>query len=215
MIEEMAPLLAVVQNKNLQAVYKQRLLDLFGSDARLMERDLNKKIKGLYKVGSSTIKPAQKPEETPSFSLAKALESERLLLVLCLESEEFLKQFINIKVLSSIKTVGMANIFKKIVEHYRHKALGFDKLIHLVMNEVSDTNLIFKDSYPIFNNTGEENQKKIFQDCVSFLRKEKKYSEASELVAEIKMGHKEDIHHLEKVFQLTKQRLQQEDKPKA
>ena len=215
LIEEMAPFLAVVQNKALQVLYKQRLLDLFGSDGRIMESLLQERIKALSKTGSTVSRPIQKNEVISAFSLASALEPERLLLVLCLDKEEFLKQFIELKVHSYIKTSGMANLFKKIEEYYGQNPLDFDKLIHLVMNKVSDTNLIFKDSYPIFKGIDFDNQKQIFEDCLNFLKKKEKYSEANELVVEIKMGNKEDIHQLEKVFQLTKQRLRQGDKPKA
>ena len=215
LIEEIAPFLAVVQNKTLKGVYRQRLLDLFGSDARLVEKTLNEKLKNFSKKTYVSQKISPQPESSPVFSLAEALESERLLLVLCLESKDLLKQFMDLNMTSFLKTKGMLKIFNKIEEYYRQNPDSFDRFIHLIMNEVSDPRLIFKASYPIFNEVWQENQKKIFQDCVDFLKNRKKHNEASELLAEMKMDPKEDMHNLEKVFQLTKQRLTPEDKPKT
>ena len=216
LIEAIAPLLAQVQNKTLRVIYKQRFLDIFGSDGRLIEQALDKRIKKLYQKPSVIQQNDSQPKPPSIFSLSKALESERLLLVLCLESENYLKQFLALDVMSFLKTREILEIFNKIKEFYRQTPKDFDKLVHLIMNEVSDPRLIFKVSYPIFNDVSQENQKKIFQDCVNFLKNRQKHSEASELLAEMKMEQKkEDVYNLEKVFQLTKQRLKQGDKPKA
>ena len=215
LIEEMAPLLAMVQNNTLKAVYKQRVLDLFGSDARHMEKTLNEKIRNFSKKPFIVQKISSKPNSLPAFSPAEALESERLLLVLCLESEDFLKRFLTLDMISLLQTQGMLKIFNKIGKYYRQNPNDFGKLTHLIMNEVSDPRFIFKASYPIFSETSWESQEKIFQDCVDFLKKKQKYFEASEELAEMKMDSKENMHGLEKVFQLTKQRLNQGDKPKA
>ncbi len=209
LIQKMVPLLAAVKNKTLYAVYRQRLLDIFGSDAKLMEKSLNKSMKNFFNKGVTEEKTASKPISPAVFSLTKALEAERLILILCLESEGFLKQFIDLDVISFLKTQGIIKIFNKIEEYYRQTPKNFDRFIHLVINEVSDSHLIFKSYYPILNDVGLENQEKIFRDCVNYLKNKQKHSTASELIAEIKMGHEEDMHHLEKVFQLTKQRLKQ------
>ena len=91
-----------------------------------------------------------------------------MLLVLCLESEDYLKRFLALDMMSFLKTREILDIFSKIKEFYGQNPKNFDKLMHLIMNEVSDPRLIFKVSYPIFNNASLENQKKIFQDCVDF-----------------------------------------------
>ena len=216
LIEEIAPLLAPIPNTTLRAIYKQRFLDLFGSDAGFVEKSLDKKIKNPYQKPLAVQQNNFQPKPPSALSLAKASESERLLLVLCLESEDYLRRFLALDMMSVLKTGEILEIFNKIKEFYRQNPKGFDKLIHLIMNEVSDPHLIFKVSYPIFNNASQENQKKIFQDCVHFLKNRKKHSEASELLAEMKMEQKkEDMYSLEKVFQLTKQRLKQGDKPKV
>lgn len=215
LVEEMAPILSVVQNQTLQVIYKQRLLDLFGSDAGLMGKILTEKLKKTRAPHSVEQRIQEKVLEE-AFSLRNTMESERLLLVLCLESEELLKHFLEFNALSFVKTPGIVKIFEEMIEHYRQKPKAFDTLIHLVMNKISDTDLIFKASYPIFNNTNEEDQKRVFLDCISFLKKKEQYSVANELIAKTKMdSNKEDIHHLEKIFQLTKQRLQQGSKPKS
>lgn len=214
LIDEMSPLLSSVQSESLQTIYKQRLMGLFGDDARLLEKTLNKKIQSLKKKSPATPTASIQPEPPQVFSLASALKSERLILVLCLESEDFLKRFFEISGISLLKTQGIIKIFEKIKKEYEPDKSIFDKLIHLIVNEIADPHLIFKASYPIFNSVGLESQKQIFQDCINFLQKKQKSSEASVLLTEMKINPKEELHNLEKVFQLTKQRLKQGEKPK-
>ena len=227
LIEEMAPLLAKTQNTAFRDTYRQRLLDLFGSDARLMSAELNKKMKILSKtpLNPAPMEEASRLKKTPTksnsalpqeeaLSLSKTLEAERILLILCLESEAFLKEFLEGGFLSLLKTSGIIKIFNKIEKQYRQCPHHFDKLIHLIMNEISDPSLIFKANYPILKSAPKENQRQIFQDCLNFLRKRQKRSSASVLIAEMKMDHKEDMRRMEKVFQLTKQRLKQADNQK-
>ena len=214
-ISQIKPLLDSVQNKNLKMIYKQRILDLFGSDSVFIEKILDKKPEKIKFDSRKEVKYDDKTPKTQGFSIAQALESERFLLVLCLDSESLLNEFINKNDISVINTPGIFWLFKKIEEHYRQKQVDFDNLVHLILDDISDKSLIFKASYPIFRNIGPEDEKKIFQDCLNVLRKKKQYSTASELVAEIKMDYKEDAHRLEKVFQLTKQRLQKGVKPKT
>ncbi len=289
LIEAMAPLLAQTQNKTLRAVYKQRVLDLFGRDSKLLEKALDENIRKFSRkaltvpagssspvsvgsssvpagssspvsvgsssvpagssspvsvgsssvpagssspvsVGSSSVPagssspvpagsssvPAvsSSPQPAPAaVSLAKALEAERLALVLCLESEGCFQRFLALNMMSLLETKDMVEIFRKIKKIYGQNPKDFDKLAHLIINEISDPRLIFKESYPIFNNAGPESRKKIFQDCVHFLQKRRQRFEAGKSVAEMKMeSKKEDMRSLEKVFQLTKQRLKQGDK---
>ena len=202
-----------MKNKTLKALYKQRILDLFGSDSYLAEKSLNEKLKNSYKKSPSLEEPPTKnlPKEpsSPLLNLASALEAERLLLILCLESEDFLKSFIDKNLSSIIQNPGLIKIFNKIKEQYKQSPNSFDKLIHLIMNEITNPRLIFKATYPIFNSVSQTSQSKIFQDCVDFLKKRKRRNEAGVLLAELKMEPKQDIHNLEKIFQLTKQRLEQ------
>ena len=213
LIEEMAPLLSKVQDKALKVVYKQRLLDLFGADAGLLGKVLDEKIK---QTGRGFVPPPQTEVDVVSakrqaVSIAKAKDSEKLLLILCLESESFLKSFIDQNAMSCLQTKEIIMIFKKIIERYR-QAESFKSLIHLVLNEILETHLIFKTAYPIFKESSPENHEKIFKDCVSFLKRRQKQEEAGQLLADMKISNKEDMNSLEKVFQLTKQRLSSTEK---
>ncbi len=207
LIQEIAPLLAITQNKTLQAIYKQRLLDLFGSDRGLAEKALKAKLKAPLKQPPLKKSLELAPPLKKGFCLSTALEAERLLLILCMESEVFLNSFRDQNGLSLLNTQGMQDLFKKIEDHYRQSHTGFDKLVHLVMDEISDPHSAFKSSYPIFNSVSQEGQEKIFQNCMDFLKRRQKQSEANILLAKMKMETKEDMHGLERVFQLTKQRL--------
>ena len=213
LIEEMAPLLSKVQDKALRAIYKQRLLDLFGTDARLLEKTLDEKIKQGSKPVISSYQPQKKDFSMVSekTSIDKAMDSEKLLLVLCLSEEDFLKDFIDQDVISYLQTKEMLMIFNKIIEKYSQSKEN-DSLIHIVLNDLLETHLIFKATYPIFRESNIEAQQKIFKDCVEFLKKRQKRKEAGQLLANMKINNAEDINSLEKVFQLTKQRLNTSEK---
>ncbi|MCZ0931780.1 MAG: DNA primase [Oligoflexia bacterium] len=208
LIEELAPVLSKVQDKSLKVIYKQRLLDLFGTDARLLGKALEEKIKqGVKTFVSSYHKPDPiLNNRTELVSIAKAMDSEKLILVLCLESEDFLKAFLEQNVISYLQTKEIIAVFNKLTHKYRQSE-GFNQLIHLVLNEILETHLIFKTTYPIFRESDAEGQKKIFKDCVEFLKRRQKKMEAGQLLADMKINNTEDINGLEKVFQLTKQRL--------
>ena len=203
-LDVMAPLLALVKNEDLFLLYKQRLLDLFGSDLKLAEKALNKRLQK-KKVSSLLPPPALKKEEL-KIPLKGALSSELLILTLCLEREDLLGEFLE-KGLDLLKTREIREVFTKIEKNYRQKGLKFHTLLHLVMNDIEDSHLIFKSSYPILNAGSEENEKKVFKDCLSFLENRKKEQEAGLELAEMKMGHKDKMKSLKKIFTLTKQRL--------
>ena len=209
LIEDLAPLLAKVQDKALKVIYKQRLLDIFGTDARLLEKTLDDRIKKENKIFTSSLQKGDLVlnEKTASFSVSKALESEKLLLVLCLESEAFLKDFLDQNIISYLQTKEIIAIFNQLIDKYRQKPENFNRLVHLVLNEILETHLILKTSYPIFKESDRESQKKIFRDCVDFLRREQKKVEAGKLLVDMKINNKENFNSLEKIFQLTKQRL--------
>ena len=208
LIEELAPILSKVKDKSLKIIYKQRLLDLFGADASLLEKTLEEKIKQKDKTFVSS---QNKPNpvlnnNTELVSISKAMASEKLLLVLCLESEELLKAFLDQNVISHLKTKEIIIVFNKLTHKYRQSG-DFNQLIHLVLNEILETHLIFKATYPIFRESDAQSQKKVFKDCIEFLKRRQKKMEAGQLLADMKINNKEDINSLEKVFQLTKQRL--------
>ena len=149
-------------------------------------------------------------EEAPKISLSSCLRPERLLLALCLDSRKFLDDFLEKDGFSCLKTLAISEIFRKVEKKYRQNPDNFDKIPHLIVNQVSDSRLLFKDSYPVLAETAAaDSRRKIFNDCLSFLRSRQKRSEAGEVIAGMKMsGGEEDMKSLEKVFQLTKQSLQ-------
>ena len=205
LIEEFSPILSQVQDKSLKIIYKQRLLDRFGTDGAKLEKLLDQKIKNpnsyhIQKIESQSLNDSKK-------NLSSVLKEEQLLLVLCLQSENFLKDFLDKKGLSYLKTKTAINIFNQIADSYEKKPLEFGHFIHRLMVEVSDPRLLFKDSHPIFRSNSLEADKRVFEDCLSSLEKKQKQWEAGQLSADIKMKGPEDLKILEKVFQITKQRL--------
>lgn len=207
LMEETAPLIAKVQNKALKAIYTQRLLDLFGSDARVLQKTLEEKIKTAHKPSYvSTKKEPSTLDVKTSVSLAQALQSERILLALCLQSEKCLKQFLEKNSFSHLKTQEIIKVFNLIADTYKKKPSHFNQLIHIAMNLVLETHYLFKSFYPVFNSK-DLDEESLFKDCLNDLKKRQSQSQVNQLVAEMKMNPKEDLKGLEKVFQLTKQRL--------
>ena len=92
LLDQMAPMLSKVENEDLFSLYKQRLLDLFGSDQKLALKALNKRL-NLKKEPKTKDLSSPKATESEKISLKEALHSERLILTLCLDSEEILSEF--------------------------------------------------------------------------------------------------------------------------
>ncbi|MBC6415129.1 MAG: DNA primase [Bdellovibrionales bacterium] len=210
LLDDFSFLLAQVQDESLLVVYKQRLLGLFGTDGIQLESSLNQKI---HKAKKASFFPFQKTlkntSSRKSISLSKAIMEERLLLILCLESEMFLKRFLEKEGISYLKTKEGVEIFKILVDRYKKKEESFNELIHFIINKVSEEQYLFKASYPILKESDLQTKEQIFQDCLNSLKKKRKYLEASHLLTDIKIQSGENLHDLEKLFQLTKQRLKQ------
>ena len=214
LIEELAPILSKVQDKTLKIIYKQRLLDLFGTDARLLAKTLDEKIQQKTNSASSFAYKTDNSskQNTETISIARAWDSEKLLLVLCLESEDFLKYFLDQNFISYLQTKKMAEIFNALITKYKDDPANFSNLIHFILNKTKETHLIFKSAYPIFKESSQKDQQKIFKDCVYFLKRKQNKEEASQLLANMKINNTGDMNSLEKVFQLTKQRLNSNEK---
>ena len=231
LINEMAPFLESVENKALRSVYRQRILDIFGSDARSLSKELDRVCQNIRKnqkrystsfshfdrddsrregISSDTESGIQGEEKKPS--LASALPAEQFLLVLCLDSEDFLKKFISLNGIQFIKTSFMSDIFKNIEKKYRQIPKKFDTLLSSMMDQVSDGHLLLREAH-IALKGNREVPEEVFNDCLSFLKKSQSFSEANDLVTEIKMTGKEDMKDLEQIFHLTKKRLSRQDVP--
>ena len=234
LINEIAPFLESVQKSALQALYKQRVLDIFGNDARSLSKELDRACQKIRKAseGKRAAPPADKTglslqNKTPSGatkpegdedrkeskpSPTSALPAERLLLALCLDSEDLFKQFLSLNGFQFLKTPWISDIFQSMEKTYRQNPDGFAKLLSSMMDRVSESRLLFRDSYIALKGKTTEPEK-IFEDCLSFLKKDRDFTKANELVTEIKMTGGGDMNDLEKVFHLTKKRLNRQNRP--
>ena len=212
LIDELSPLLSQVQDKAQLALYKQRILDCFGRDALSLAPFFDEKIKKskknftLFESSPSQKAPVLKKE---SFSLQKLNMEERLLLVLCLQSQKLLQKFLEEEGSIYLKTKEGLEIFNFLVDVYNQKQKDFSHLIHLMLTKVpaSDTPYLFQYSYPVLKSSHKDTNENVFQDCLNSLKRKKKHLEASSLLTDIKIQQTENLHGLEKMFQLTKQRL--------
>ena len=76
----------------------------------------------------------------------------------------------------------------------------------LLINEFDESSLDLQDYCPALK-TDQKGKIEIFKDCLRTLERKNKKNEVSQMVAAIKIKGEEDFQQLEKVFQLTKQRL--------
>ena len=219
LIDEVAPFLQATQNETLRSLYRQRILDIFGNDAGSFSKELDRVCRSSRKKTEAVSAKAQDPSaakaQDPSSSqkenrdkpsLAALHQAERLLLVLCLDSEDFLKNFISLSGIQLIKTSWVADLFQEMERNYGQSPKKFDTFLASMMDRVCDGRLLLRDSH--ISLTGDTSEReKIFKDCLLFLRKNQELSEADRLVAEMKMTGKGNLHDLEKVFHLTKKRL--------
>ena len=219
LIDELSPLLSQVQDKAQLVIYKQRLLDCFGRDALSLEPILTQNIKKNRKnfvVSSLAQAHNTRSELTENLSLKKLIKEERLLLVLCLQSENYLQSLIEAEGLFYLKTKEGLEIFNFLVdtynEKYKQKQNDFSQLIHFMITKVSDASYLFSSFYPVFRASNQKTNEEIFQQCLNSLKSKKKHLEASSLLNDIKTHQQEDLYGLEKIFQLTKQRLNLKNK---
>ncbi|MGI9548739.1 MAG: DNA primase [Bdellovibrionales bacterium] len=211
LLEEMLPFLKATSKDALRVIYKQRTLDLFGSDKKAMERVLDKLLKEASKKGFSE-KPRRSSEEVEKFSLSRALEAERLLLVLCLDSQSFLDLFSEKGGLDLLQTPQIITIFQKIEAMSRQESKEFDKILPNIMElGFSDNFLLLKDSYLILKGADQEEVEKVFQDSLAFLENKKRSKKIQQTISEMKTGENEDMKQLEKILQLSKEKLRQKD----
>ena len=207
LIEQMTPFLKVIPNQELRFLYKKRVLDVFGSDKSIMEKALEKALHKKNK-GISLEKKVIPKQEKPSLKkiLFHSAPTERLLFLLCLESKVLFKNFLEQKGFNLITNKDLLELFSKLKKIYLEKEEHFEKFSATLINEFHDSGKDFENFYPALN-TDEKGKMEIFKDCLRTLERKSKKKEVSQMVAAIKMKGEEDFQQLEKVFQLTKQRL--------
>ena len=206
LIEEMAPLLLSATHPVLKELYKNRLLDLFGAEALIMEKALASHIRRL--VNKKRQNPADlKPPANPDTARLKALNAEELLLALCLDSESFFQQFLKEDVKRFLKTQAVIEIFEEAEKNYKKNPSRFNELLHIAINRLKDPGLVFSERFSILRSVDSEGRARLFKDCVQRLKNRQNRQEAAQWIEEIKKQGDGSLHHLEKVFQLTRQRL--------
>lgn len=211
LLEEMAPLLVATTHPILKELYKNRLLDLFGTEALIMEKALSQRMKELSRklvkqarLGQKTGNPL--PSSVVPKTKQKVLDAEKWLLTLCLESENFFQQFLKNDILRFLKTQAVVEIFEEMEKAYKKNPDGFDELLHVAINKSKDPGLIFEMRVSTFHSAPAEAREKLFKDSVQHLKARRNRQEAGEWIEKIKKEGG-NLHHLEKVFQLTRQRL--------
>ena len=220
LIERVAPYIQSTQNEALKTLYKQRVLDVFGSDASKIAPLLEKACRSKktpssqslsYQPSSSQTPMEPKPTILEKPSLSKAEPAEQILLALALDSPAFLDNFIATEGLKRIKTSFIFDIFQKLESEYGQNKKKFDMFLPSMMNQVSDNYLLLKESHVALNGSLEE-QNQVFEDCLLFLKKNQTRAQANELVAEMRMQNEGDRTQLEKILKLTKERLNTSNK---
>ena len=232
LIEKISPFLKVIPENDLRSLYKNRVLDIFGSDRSIMKKALDKQLlkkttgTGWPKAESFTagmgkfqrsLQPttqassnAQENTAQSKSSLQKLLSvshpAERFLFFLCMESKPLFQVFLERQGMDLISGTGLKDLFAKLKTLCLKKERHFDRFFASLMNEFDDSSSALKTYYP-FKETDREEKEAVFKDCLRTLERKNKKNKASEMVAALKMKREDNFQQLEKVFQLTKQRL--------
>lgn len=210
LVEKTAPFLKKIPNKELQSLYKNRILDVFGSDRGVMEKALSKALAGMgERKEGTTSKDKMSLAERPSLKkiLSAAAPAERLLFILCLESKALFKFFLEKNVIALIREERLGGIFEKMSQVYIKNEENFDRFSSSLLNEFTDSSQTLKIYQPFLQTDDKEEKEALFKDCLLTLEKKNKKLEASQMVSDLKIKGGEDFRQLEKIFQLTKQRL--------
>ena len=208
LVEKMAPFLKEIPNRELCSLYKNRVLDIFGGDRNIMEKALNKALREKLKTDRFTTKTEIPVKQKPSLKkiFSASAPSERLLFVLCIESKPLFKSFLERKGLALINGKELNELFLKLKKFFQENEKHFERFQSSLMNDFEDSPLVLKNYDPVLKIDAKEKEI-LFKDCLQTLERKNKKNEASEMVAAIKMNGEENFQQLEKVFQLTKQRL--------
>lgn len=209
LIEKISPFLKAIPENHLRSLYKNRVLDTFGSDRSVMEKALEKQ-NTLKSVAQSSNPALQENMAQPKSSLEKLLSkshpAERLLFFLCMESKSLFQIFLERQGMDLISGKGLKDLFEKLRTLCLKEEQHFDRFFASLMNEFDDSSVALKTYYP-FTEAGREEKEAVFRDCFQTLERKNKKNEASQMVAALKMKREDSFQQLEKVFQLTKQRL--------
>lgn len=208
LVEKTAPFLKVIPDRELRWLYTNRMLDVFGSDRGIMEKALNKvlAIKRERAAASEKKEPSMKKPSLKS-ALSPAAPVERILFVLCLESKSLFKSFLEQGAIRLIKDRHLGGIFEKMSQVYMENEKNFEKFYASLLNEFEDGFQALK-MYQSFLETNNQKEKEaLFKDCLLTLKRKNKKLEASQIVSDLKVKKGEGFQQLEKIFQLTKQRL--------
>ena len=272
-LEKTAPFLREMPDTELRSLYKNRVLDYFGSDRSLMEKALGKLLKirrpgrftGAAKEARSFAGPAGSDKSfvgsasgsggraagggpgsakgpgavsasAEGLSLTKILSesslAEKLLFVLCLESQNLFREFSSGKnSLLLIKNPDLRRIFEDMSRVCGENKAKFRRLPSLLLNQFEDAEKALRfyrsflpppasyrgvssaQAFSATSSTGasakeiEKERAVLFQDCLRILESKNRKLEASRLVSDMKIKKEAGFLHLEKIFQLTKQRL--------
>lgn len=210
LVEKTAPLLKVMSNKELRGLYTNRMLDIFGNDKGIMEKALNKALISEGREGGDVASKKEEPlTEKPSLKkiFSAATPAERLLFILCLESKALFKSFLEQNAMALIRGKQLDRIFEKMSRVYIESEENFDRFYASLLNEFNDSSETLK-VYQSFLQTEDRKEKEaLFKDCLLTLKKKNKKLEASQMVSDLKIKGEENFQQLEKIFQLTKQRL--------
>ena len=210
LVEKTAPFLKVIPNRELRWLYTNRMLDVFGSDRGIMEKALQKALVSEVRGERAAVSEREEPlMEKPSLKgiLSSAAPVERILFILCMESKALFKSFLEKDAINLIKGKQLGEMFEKMSHVYRENEKNFEKFYASLLNEFEDGSQALKMYQSFFETDNKKEKEALFKDCLLTLQRKNKKLEASQMVSDLKVKGGEDFQQLEKIFQLTKQRL--------
>ena len=209
-IEEIAPLLFLIQDEKLKAFYFLRILDIFGSDRSFAEKLLIKSLQDLKnpEILKQESQKSEVPLSSKIFALSQIKLKERLFLTLILQNEDFLKQSLQKNLSFKIQNKLTVQFLKKIEGEYQKDSAKFKSLLSFILASVDSPALLMPDHYLSLKGADFSKIQEIFKDIVLNFEKEYDLLESRKLISEIKMGQAEEqSNNLKAIFEKTKQRL--------
>lgn len=210
-LDELAPILALVQDLRLRRLYVQNLSNMLDVSVSLVEQSVAKASSRSSQgrsVGFSKSTARQAVAQEPAkFDLTKVPRAELELLNVILMKEVYLKQAQTAELEDKFSHSGASAVFRRINEVYRQTPSKFVNLTALLAGEVRPSDAVTRHLSEPYTSLNEEAATKLLQDCIKRVKETYLRSKSKELVSTLRSpGTFNSNEQLEQIMNVQKSR---------
>ena len=224
-LKKMAGFLASARGSDLEEIYKKRVVDAFGSDAKWAGGVLNKMIQSVIEKrrrgeGAASRAPVGHPSKPglkqtgglkvqdlrePKFCVQEADSAELSLLILAMEDH---KNYLKIKacsVMDKAAHFGVQGLFQKLVFYGSQKLTPWSAVKDMVSACAAKPSQLRKERYPFLERLSDQDIEIYIKDCVQKIEKKQKRFVLRKIAAQVRLDKDNSQEHLKQMIKITKQ----------